>query len=148
MTFTSNSCVVFRCILLSKMITVLHPLLTCSLSRYFIIVPAEFATRAGSWITSHLPQHDFVTLRSRQSSYTVLGVFGPRSQEFLQGLTPTALDTTEYAVGMCKVGQVLKILWICVATCTMLHNTACHSATQHNTVQHNTTHNTTQRNTT
>lgn len=56
---------------------------------YLLVTGTTQGTRDGHWIRTHLEDDEKVSLTDVSSSYTVLGVVGPRSRELLAQVSPT-----------------------------------------------------------
>ncbi|XP_031565803.1 pyruvate dehydrogenase phosphatase regulatory subunit, mitochondrial-like isoform X2 [Actinia tenebrosa] len=74
---------------------------------YLIIIPTAFTQAAHFWISRHIPKNSTLTLRDVQSSYVVLGVLGPKSDQLLQSLTRTPLNKEDYPINTFKTLEVV-----------------------------------------
>lgn len=60
--------------------------------RYMVVSSAAFLPRDGAWIESHVAPTENVFVTDVTSAWSVVSIQGPRSRDFLQGLTDTDLS--------------------------------------------------------
>jgi 4-methylaminobutanoate oxidase (formaldehyde-forming) len=77
--------------------------------RFSIVTGTAFGNHDREWIRRHLPGDGSVHLQDVTSAWACLGIWGPRSREVLEGLTPQSLANEDFpymSVGEITVGDV------------------------------------------
>jgi glycine cleavage system aminomethyltransferase T/glycine/D-amino acid oxidase-like deaminating enzyme len=64
--------------------------------RFSIVTGTAFGNHDREWIRRHLPADGSVQVRDVTSAWACLGIWGPRSRDVLQGLTPQSLANEDF----------------------------------------------------
>ncbi|MGR8948041.1 MAG: GcvT family protein, partial [Gammaproteobacteria bacterium] len=69
---------------------------------FLILGAAETETRDFAWLQRHLPRQKHVFATNHTSGYAVLAIMGPSSREFLQSMTPDAMNDEYFPYASCR----------------------------------------------
>jgi glycine cleavage system T protein len=67
-----------------------------STDRFWIVTGTAFGTHNMAWLRSHLPDGSGVELNDLTSSYACFALWGPRSRDILQSLSPADLSNSAF----------------------------------------------------